>query len=162
MNIAYLLLGGNIGNRKENLQKALLLTEKHAGLCSKKSNIYLTKAWGNELQPDFYNQAVRIETIHTPEALLSCLLKIEEELGRERNGDKWQARTIDIDILFYNDERIDYPDLKIPHPFIQERRFVLLPMNEIAEDFFHPVLKKSIKQLLSECKDPLEAEQLLM
>lgn len=160
MNTAYLLLGGNLGNRKQNLQKALLLIEKRAGGCTKKSMIYLTKAWGNELQPDFYNQAVCIETSLKPKELLACLLKIEEALGRQRNGDKWQARTIDIDILFYNDARIDDPELKIPHPFIQERRFVLLPMNEIAENFFHPVLKKNIQQLLNECKDPLEVEKL--
>jgi 2-amino-4-hydroxy-6-hydroxymethyldihydropteridine diphosphokinase len=160
MNTAYLLLGGNLGDRQQNLQKAVILIEKHAGPTPKKSNVFITKAWGNELQPDFYNQAICIDTKLSAIDLLNTLLRIEEELGRKRTGDKWQARTMDIDILFYNDERIDTTKLKIPHPFIQDRKFVLVPMNEIASELVHPVLKKNIRELLAECTDTLEVKML--
>ena len=85
-------------------------------------------------------------------------MEIEEQIGRKRTNDKWQERIIDIDILFYNEEVIDVPELKIPHPFIQERRFVLIPMNEIASEMVHPILKKTIAKLLEECEDRLEVK----
>ena len=153
MNIAYLLLGGNLGDRLQNLHKALILINKMAGATTKKSNVFVTAAWGNENQPDFYNQAICINTTLSALDLLNILLKIEEELGRKRTDKKWQERTMDIDILFYNDVIIDTMQLKIPHPFIQDRKFVLIPLMEIAKDFIHPVLKKNISQLLAECED---------
>ena len=158
MNIAYLLLGGNLGDRLQNLHKALILINKMAGATTKKSNIFVTAAWGNENQADFYNQAICINTTLSALDLLSILLKIEEELGRKRTYKKWQERTMDIDILFYNDVIIDTMQLKIPHPFIQDRKFVLIPLMEIAKDFIHPVLKKNISQLLAECEDKLEVK----
>lgn len=160
MNTAYLLLGGNLGNRLQNLQSALSLINSKAGVITKKSNVFVTKAWGNEQQSDFYNQAICVETKMIAIDLLNTLLKVEEQLGRKRTADKWQARTMDIDILFFNDTIIDSEELKVPHPFIQERKFVLIPMAEIASDFIHPVLKKSIKQLMDECKDILEVKML--
>lgn len=156
MNTCFFLLGGNLGDKEENLRRAVALLEEKLGSTAKKSNIFITAAWGNENQPEFYNQAISIDTTLSAIELLKTVLETEEQLGRKRNNDKWQERTIDIDILFYNDEIIDLPELKIPHPFIHERKFVLVPMNEIASNFVHPVLRKTIKQLLVECKDSLE------
>jgi 2-amino-4-hydroxy-6-hydroxymethyldihydropteridine diphosphokinase len=158
MNTSYLLLGGNLGNRLQNLQWTLVLIGERMGPITKKSDIFVTKAWGNEDQPDFYNQAVCIETELSAIDLLKVLLKTEEELGRKRTGDKWQERTMDIDILFFNEEIIDTEELKIPHPFLQDRKFALIPLMQIAGDLIHPVFKKNIKQLTGECKDPLDVK----
>lgn len=156
MNYAYLILGGNIGNTLENLRKTRDLINKTAGAITKISDIFITAAWGNTEQPDFLNQAIKIETKLSPVNLLESLLKIEEQLGRIRDEKKWAARTMDIDILFYNSETVNEPHLKIPHPFIQERKFVLAPLAQIAGDYIHPVLGKSIDTLLSECPDTSE------
>jgi 2-amino-4-hydroxy-6-hydroxymethyldihydropteridine diphosphokinase len=156
MNYAYLILGGNIGNTLENLRKTRNLIDKTAGAITKVSDIFITAAWGNTEQPDFYNQAMKIETELSPVNLLENLLKIEEQLGRIRDGKKWAARTMDIDILFYNSETVNEPHLKIPHPFIQERKFVLAPLAQIAGDYIHPVIGKNIDTLLSECADTSE------
>ncbi len=158
MNTAYLLLGGNIGNKSENLKQANNLIAERIGTIAKTSGIYITAAWGNEDQAEFYNQAIEIKTKRSSTELLKTILEIEESLGRNRSNDKWQERTIDIDILFFNDEIIDLKELKIPHPFIQERKFVLIPLNEIAKDHMHPVFIKTISRLLEECKDKLEVK----
>lgn len=153
MNQAYLILGGNIGNRMENLEKARELINKDAGRIILKSEIFNTAAWGKTDQPDFYNQALKIETDLNPPDLLNELLKIEAKAGRIRNGEKWAERTMDIDILFFNDEIINEQNLIIPHPHLEERRFVLAPLTDIASQHIHPVLKKSISVLLKECPD---------
>lgn len=160
MNTAYLISGSNVGDRLQNLNSALRLIEERAGSIKERSEIYATAAWGNVNQPDFLNQALHIETSLGAIELLDILLTIEERLGRVRNTVKWAERTIDIDILFYNNDIIDIAHLKVPHPFMQERKFVLVPLSEIAASYVHPKLKKSILQLLSECSDDLETARL--
>jgi len=160
MNIAYLILGGNKGNRLQNLQNAIHLIAEEAGKITEESDIFATGAWGNTNQPDFLNQALCLQTPLTAANLLIKLISIEQKLGRERNEQRWMERTIDIDILFYNNDIIDMPDLKIPHPFIQERKFVLTPMAQLAPLLVHPIYNKSIKTLLSECQDKLEVTKM--
>jgi 2-amino-4-hydroxy-6-hydroxymethyldihydropteridine diphosphokinase len=161
MNTVYLLLGGNKGDKLQNLQQAIQLLKEQVGNITKCSDIYVTAAWGNTNQPDFYNQAVCLETTLPASNLLKQTISIEESLGRIRTEKKWEQRTMDIDILFYNDEIIDSPNLKIPHPYIQERKFVLIPMEQIAPDLLHPIFKKDVKTLLFDCNDILEVMRLI-
>lgn len=159
MNNLYLLTGGNLGNRLANLHNAFKLIDELAGTVVKKSSIYETAAWGMTDQPSFLNQALLCTTQLTPGQILQTILLIEEQFGRKRI-EKMGPRIIDIDILFYNDEIIDLPELKVPHPEIANRRFVLEPLNEIDPAYMHPVLKKSIADLLHSCTDPLEVKVL--
>jgi 2-amino-4-hydroxy-6-hydroxymethyldihydropteridine diphosphokinase len=154
MNEVYLLTGGNIGNRLEYLSKAKEQIEKRCGSILKASSVYETAAWGKEDQGAFLNQVLKVETNLHPEEVLKTILQIEEYLGRKREL-KYGPRTIDIDILFFNDKIINRRALKIPHPQMQNRRFVLVPLNEIASGKVHPTLHKTISQLLAECPDPL-------
>ena len=152
MNTAYLLLGSNMGNRKNFLSKALEQIEAAAGQVIARSSHYKTEPWGNTDQQDFLNQALCLQTELSAQELLQVILSIEKYLGRIRTR-KWEPRTIDIDILFYNSEVVTSLDLIIPHPSLHERRFVLEPLVEIAPDFIHPVTKKSVKKLLSDCAE---------
>jgi len=154
MNEAYLLTGGNIGDRLQHLLQAKTEISKSCGTILQKSSVYETAAWGNEQQESFLNQVLKIETEKTAQQLLLSILQIEEDLGRKR-AQKYGPRTIDIDILFFNGEVVEEPGLTIPHPQIQNRRFVLVPLNEIAAHKVHPVLNKTMAQLLSECPDSL-------
>jgi 2-amino-4-hydroxy-6-hydroxymethyldihydropteridine diphosphokinase len=155
----YLLLGTNIGDRFENLQKALELIEFQAGKILKKSSVYETAAWGFEDQATFLNMVVCIETDYSPEELLKIINTIEISLGRIRY-EKWKERTIDIDILYYDNLIINSSSLIIPHPGITQRKFTLIPLVELIPDQIHPVLKLSQKELLSRCSDPLNVDKL--
>ena len=152
MIIVYLLLGSNEGKPEKNLENARLAVSRHCGEILKVSGIYETEAWGIKEQANFLNQAIAIRTSMESETLLFTLKAIERELGRVETQ-KWGPRVIDIDILFYGNEVVESPDLKIPHPYIQDRRFTLIPMNELAPDLIHPIIGKSIHDLLLECKD---------
>ena len=159
MNKAFLLLGSNLGERELFLSKAIELFEKSYGKVVAISAIYSTAPWPAQTedknkQNDFLNQAVCIETRLSAPDLLNSLLKIEKEIGRIRNK-KWEARIIDIDILFYNEEIINTALLTVPHPYLHLRKFALVPLAEIAAEFIHPVFKKSIKNILSENSDNL-------
>jgi 2-amino-4-hydroxy-6-hydroxymethyldihydropteridine diphosphokinase len=158
MNEVFLLTGGNIGDRRNYLLKAKNEIIERCGNILKASDVYETAAWGNEKQESFLNQVLKIETSHPAQKLLKIILQVEENLGRKRQL-KYGPRTIDIDILFFNNEIINEEGLKIPHPQIQNRRFVLIPMMEIAPDKIHPLFNKTISQLLLECSDPLEVNK---
>ncbi len=154
MNEAYLCLGGNLGNCIETFAKSILLIEENGLKIMRKSAIYSSKAWGMDNAPDFYNQVLKTETLLDANEILTLLLTTEKRLGRERNSvERYESRTIDMDILFFNNEVIEEERLHIPHPRLHLRKFVLEPLNEIATEFIHPKLKKSISQLLSECTD---------
>lgn len=159
MTKVYLLLGSNEGNRISWFRKAMAELEQTVGKITAQSSLYETAAWGKEDQPDFLNMALCIETTLTPEALLQATQTIEQHLGRRRDV-KWGQRTLDIDILFYGNETVNLPNLKVPHPYIQDRRFALVPMHEIAPAFIHPVLQQSISMLLASCPDTLEVRLL--
>ena len=158
MNNVYLLLGSNEGDRVGWLQKAVALLSENCGPVLQSSPVYETAAWGITDQPAFLNRVVLLQTAQTPAELLDQIQKIESTLGRQRDI-KWGQRTLDIDILFYNNEVIELPGLIIPHPFLQERRFTLIPLAEIAPEFTHPKLNKTVKELLTECPDKLEVHK---
>jgi 2-amino-4-hydroxy-6-hydroxymethyldihydropteridine diphosphokinase len=141
-----------------NLNSAKDEIKKSVGLVAEESAIYQTAAWGKTDQPDFYNQVLLLQTTISPEALLLHLQQIEKKLGRERK-EKWGARIIDIDILYFGKTVLNTPDLLIPHPAIALRRFTLVPLVEIAPHFVHPVLKKTNLVLLQECVDVLAVKR---
>lgn len=155
MNTSYLLLGSNLGDRSENLKLAQRNLEDMVGRIDSFSSIYETEAWGKEDQQSFLNQALKIGTSQSANEVLENCLAIELALGRKRM-EKWAERTIDIDILFFNNEVINAPRLTVPHPEIQKRRFALIPMLQLAPRLMHPILDKTIEQLEEECIDPLE------
>ncbi len=159
MNKVYLLLGSNEGDRQGWLLKARTSVTECIGTIQRLSSVYETAPWGLSDQPAFLNQVLEISTDMTPDQLLQVVNKIEHQLGRQRTV-AWGQRTLDLDILFYNEEIIDTPTLKIPHPQIHNRRFTLVPLTELTPDFIHPVLKKSCKSLLAECPDTLEVKLL--
>ena len=164
MSSLYLLIGGNQGDRKALLQQATDLIRQRVGSVVGCSQLYETAPWGAFDQKDtqpFLNMALHVETsISAHGCLLECLA-IEKELGRQRKGNAlpsdtkrvYSSRPIDIDLILFDDEVISSPDLTIPHPRMHQRRFVLQPLCDIAPDTVHPVLKKTISQLLSICED---------
>jgi 2-amino-4-hydroxy-6-hydroxymethyldihydropteridine diphosphokinase len=159
MNEAYLLTGGNMGKREYNLAAAREWIEKKCGPVLKASGLYETAAWGKTDQPSFLNQALCLRTSLSPHELLQELLTVEKKLGRIRE-EKYGPRTIDIDILLFGHEIIDEPRLSLPHPELQNRRFALVPLAEIAREFVHPVFQQTIGELLDLCDDPLEVTKL--
>jgi 2-amino-4-hydroxy-6-hydroxymethyldihydropteridine diphosphokinase len=147
-------MGGNMGDRLANLENARAAIQEQVGNILSYSSIYETAAWGMEDQAAFLNQALMINTPFDASELLENLLKIEKAMGRIRNQ-PLGPRTIDLDIIFFNDQILDTENLTIPHPHMQKRNFVLTPLNEIAPDYIHPIFKKSINQLLIDCTDKL-------
>lgn len=175
MKEVFILLGSNRGNRQEFMFRALEMIALHAGTILQKSALYETEPWGFDDPTPFLNQVVELETTLLPEDLLDQLLTIEVKLGRIRpfdgcgcditpavstgTGQKgavspgYAGRTIDLDILFYSQRFVFTDSLMIPHPRLHERKFTLVPMNEIAPAFVHPLLRKTISTLLAECRD---------
>lgn len=151
--ISYLSLGSNLGDRPNNLQQALFLLDGKAGNIIRISHVYETISWGFT-SDNFLNICVSLETGLSPENLLQTLLQIEMELGRERSEtDGYKARTIDIDMLYYDFEIMETEALTLPHPELHLRRFVLKPLADIAPQFYHPILIKDTRNLLQECRD---------
>ena len=152
MSKVYLSIGSNKGNRSVLINKAIDEIEKKVGIIISRSSIYQSKSWGFDSN-DFYNLCLLIDTDITPKSLLINLKKIEKSMGREDIDGSYSDRFIDIDILFYDNITTDSEDLKIPHPKIEIRKFVLVPMLEIADDYVHPILNKTIKELYNDCSD---------
>lgn len=152
MNKAVISTGSNMGNRSENLILAQQLIGQFTGTIIRESKVYETSAWGETNQESFYNQVLILETEWKAHALIAKFLEMEAFMGRTRIK-KWEPRIMDIDILFYNEEVMQSSDLIIPHPLVQERRFVLVPLTELIPDFIHPVFKKNMRHLLEECND---------
>lgn len=153
-NTAFILLGGNIHPRMTYLKKAENEISTLVGNIISKSSVYETEAWGFETENNFYNEVLEVETSLSPNKLLNELLGIEKSLGRKRNkGGGYVSRTLDADILYYNDDIIEETELIIPHPRLHLRKFVLEPLCEIAANFIHPKLKVSNNLLLKKCDD---------
>ncbi len=153
--ITYLLLGSNMDDRLAHLKNAQSEIAKKIGTIQGTSSYYESQAWGDSEQENYWNICLEVSTTLSAEEVLTTALDIENALGRVRTA-QWSPRTIDIDILFYGEKTIKTKDLEVPHPRIQERNFVLIPMMELNGDFVHPVLQLPIDELFFECNDPLE------
>jgi 2-amino-4-hydroxy-6-hydroxymethyldihydropteridine diphosphokinase len=153
MNFVFLCIGSNLGERDNNLTRALAYVERSIGDIVRSSAIYETDPWGFKTESKFLNMVIKVKTECNPQELLGAILQIEKDLGRKRNGAHYSSRIMDIDILFYNDLVLNDPDLTIPHPLIAARKFVLVPLCEIASEYIHPDLNISISDLLNSCND---------
>lgn len=143
-----------MGRREEHVANAITLLVREVGKIILQSVMYETDAWGKTNQAPFLNRCVILETTLKPQEVLAKNLLIEKGLGRLRD-EKWGARVIDIDILFYGNEIVEESNLKIPHPEFERRRFAIVPLLEIQPEFIHPVSKKSIKEIYFACNDKL-------
>jgi 2-amino-4-hydroxy-6-hydroxymethyldihydropteridine diphosphokinase len=150
---AFIGIGSNLGDRRNNLESAISRIGEETGIIKGISSLYETEPWGFETENYFLNMVVKVNTPLEPKELLESLLVIEKDMGRIRNNKDYSSRIIDLDILFYEDFIIAEGGLTIPHPHIHNRRFVLVPMAEIAPGFVHPVLNKTIISLLGLCHD---------
>ena len=149
----YLGLGSNLGDREHNLKEAFARIEEHIGHVVKSSSVYETEPWGFNTRETFLNAVIEVGTELNPSAVLGAILMIETLLGRTRGEKQYSSRVIDIDILLYNDLIVNEVSLKIPHPLLHERMFVLVPLCEIAPDIIHPIFNKSVLLLSKICPD---------
>lgn len=154
LSTVYFSIGSNLGNKLFHLQKSLFLLQKHVGELVSISNVYQSPAWGFE-SDDFYNACVAVKTTLEPHTILDRILAIETTLGRNRNKktEGYAARTIDIDVVYIDEQIISAPRLTVPHPEIQNRRFVLVPLSDIIPNFYHPVLLKDTRNLVQQSPD---------
>lgn len=157
MNRAVLLIGGNLGDRIDYINRCIFLIEQNIGKISSKSSIYETTAWGRTDQQDFLNLGLTVNTTLLPVELLAKCLEIETELDRTREV-RWGERTMDVDIIFYNHLVIQTKTLEIPHPRYHLRNFVLAPLTEIIPNYICPELGISVQKTFSETKDNLEVQ----
>ncbi|HOA37243.1 MAG TPA: 2-amino-4-hydroxy-6-hydroxymethyldihydropteridine diphosphokinase [Flavihumibacter sp.] len=158
MHTAYLLLGGNMGNRLSQLSAAAGAIERQLGKLSQRSAVYETAAWGKEDEPPYLNQVLVLQTTVKAPALMTALLAIEHELGRERRA-RYGARVIDIDILYYDDLVLHTAHVQLPHPRLSLRRFALVPLAEVAAAKKDPVDGRTVAELLRDCPDKLPVKK---
>ena len=158
MNEVYILLGGNLEDKCKIFDETRKLIGERIGLVTKQSSVYVTEPWGFESEL-FWNQAIIANTMLNPHEILQLTQAIEKALGRVKNSDHYEARVMDIDLLFYNNLVLNTPDLILPHPKMQDRKFVLIPLNEIAPDKCHPVLRMNVHEMLRLCPDQLNVER---
>lgn len=159
MQTCYILLGSNLGDKEKNLHNALYWINHRIGKITSQSSLYSSEAWGFETSDIFLNQAIGVEISETPANILKQLHELETLIGRKRNENGgYTSRLIDLDILFCDDTIVDDNEVVLPHPLLHKRKFVLIPMNEIAPDFVHPVFRKTIHALLLECNDRLKVQ----
>ena len=159
MKIVFLGIGTNLGDRETNVEQAVTKIDEYIGPVLSSSSIYETEPWGFKAMNQFLNLVVKVETKLTPSGVLGRILMIESLLGRIRGEEQYTSRLIDIDILLYEDMIIDEESLKIPHRLIHQRRFVLVPLCELASEMIHPVLQKSLAELLKICEDKSEVKK---
>ena len=147
-----------MGEREDYLQNASELLAAEIGVIQKESKIYESVPWGVENQSNYLNQVLEIRSELSAEEVLERVLQIEDKIGRIRN-EKWGERIIDIDVLLFNDSIVEKDGICIPHIHLHNRKFVLIPLNEVAPSFIHPKYNKTIEELLSECKDIESVEE---
>ncbi len=153
MHKVFLGIGGNIGDKRNNFFKVNEIINERLGEITAHSSIYETPAWGFYSEDPFWNQVLIIESKLEAEEILWRIHEIEEEFGRKRNKERYSSREMDIDILYFDDEYFETQSLIIPHPRIHERKFVLVPLTEIAPDFKHPLRRLTSIQMLENCRD---------
>ncbi|HZH71994.1 MAG TPA: 2-amino-4-hydroxy-6-hydroxymethyldihydropteridine diphosphokinase [Mariniphaga sp.] len=153
MHHVYLGVGGNIGNKQQNLEKVRLFIQKEIGEVMKRSSVYETPPWGFLADEDFWNQVLLVETSLEPEEVLQAIQRIEGWFGRKHDAEYYTSREMDVDLLYYDDRIIASDLLIVPHPKIAQRLFVVVPLVEIAPLFQHPVLKMTSRQLFENCPD---------
>jgi 2-amino-4-hydroxy-6-hydroxymethyldihydropteridine diphosphokinase len=153
MNKVFLSLGSNRGNRQKYINDAIVILEKKGGKMLRTSFVYETEPWKMNDGTNFLNQVILLETSLDAQQIMNLIIETETSMGRIRSKAGYEPRTIDIDILFFNEEIIESLSVIVPHPLVSERRFILEPLCEIAPNYIHPILKKSLKQLLVDCPD---------
>lgn len=159
MSEVFILLGGNQGDKHKIFSETIKLIGEKIGTVTLLSSIYETEPWGF-VSDLFWNQALIVESSLLPDDVLKCALEIENIMGRKRISENYEARPIDIDLMFYDELQIDTPKLTIPHPLISQRRFMLVPLDEIAPEKNHPLTKMTIREMLQICPDKLKVTRL--